>query len=62
LYFGRNRGFFIPISAKFDEHLEQNFSKKPEPAKAGLHTGNSRPESKKNLDSKKCELAKAGPS
>jgi hypothetical protein len=35
--------------------------KKPKPAKAGLHTGNSRPESK-NPDSIKCEPAKANPS
>jgi hypothetical protein len=34
-YFFRNRRFSLPISAKIDEKLIQNFSKKCEPAKAG---------------------------
>jgi hypothetical protein len=41
-YFSRDRRFFIPISAQFDEHLDQDFSKKSEPAKAGL-TASQRP-------------------
>jgi hypothetical protein len=35
-YFSWNRRFSLPISAQVDEHLEQNFSKKSEPEKAGL--------------------------
>jgi hypothetical protein len=57
LYFGRNRRFYLPICAQIAEFLAQFL----EPAKAVLHTGNSRTESK-NPDSKKCEPAKAGPS
>jgi hypothetical protein len=34
-YFSRNRHFSLPISAQIDEQLEQNFSKKSEPEKAG---------------------------
>jgi hypothetical protein len=35
-YFARNHRFFTSISAKLDEQLAQNFSKKSEPEKAGL--------------------------
>jgi hypothetical protein len=56
LYFGRNRRFYLPICAQIAEFLAQF----PEPAKAGLHTGNSRTGSK-NPDSKSYEPAKAGP-
>jgi hypothetical protein len=42
---------FVPKSTNF-------FAQLPEPAKAGLHTGNSRTV-QKNLDSKKYEPAKA---
>jgi hypothetical protein len=35
-YFSQNRRFSLPISAQIDEQLKQDFSKKSEPAKAGL--------------------------
>jgi hypothetical protein len=53
LYFGRNRRFFIPISAQIDEFLAQY----PEPAKAGLHTRNSQTVSN-FLDSKSANRLK----
>jgi hypothetical protein len=37
-YFSQNRRFSLPISAQIDELLEQDFSKKCEPEKAGPHT------------------------
>jgi hypothetical protein len=53
LYFGRNRRFYLPICAQIDKFFAQH----PEPAKAGLPTGNSRPEAK-FPDSKKCDRVK----
>jgi hypothetical protein len=55
LYFFRNHRFSIQISAQINELLKQH----PEPAKAGLHTRNSRTEPK-NPASKKSGLEKAG--
>jgi hypothetical protein len=55
LYFDRNRRFYLSICAQIDKFFAQH----PEPAKAGLHTGNSRTISK-FPDSKKYEPAKAG--
>jgi hypothetical protein len=55
-YFSRNRRFSLPICAQINKFFAQH----PEPAKAGLHTGNSRTDSK-FPDSKSSEPAKAGP-
>jgi hypothetical protein len=63
LYFSQNHQIFLQISAQIDELLEQH----PEPAKAGLHIGNSRTEPRnpasKKFDPEKAglKLAKAGP-
>jgi hypothetical protein len=57
LYFPRNHQFSLQISAQFDKLFAQH----PQPAKAGLHTEISRSNPEKT-SSKKCELAKAGPS